>query len=256
MELIQGIMREWYLILSQVSVALSVPIKQVADSAQLSFLSAFLFGLIGAMSPCQLTTNLSAMAFVSRQIGQGRAWAEAVAFTLGKVFVYTLVGGAVIFLGVGLEQAAIPIVVSARKAIGPLMIIIGLGFVGIIRLPASFGSRIAARLRSRLPQTGIAGAFSLGLVFSFTFCPTLFWLFFGLMIPLALISTGGWVFPGLFALGTTLPLLLFAGLLPTGSEMNTRFVERLKRSEGLVTRSAGTIFIVLGINDTLTYWFI
>lgn len=256
MELIQEMMREWYILLSQMSVALSVPVKQVADSAQLSFLSALLFGLIGAMSPCQLTTNLSAMAFVCRRAGEGRAWREALAYALGKILVYMLVGGAIIFLGVKLDQAAIPVAVAARKVIGPLMILIGLGLMGLIRLRGSFGSRLASWLQSRLPQGGVSGAFSLGVVFSFTFCPTLFWLYFGLMIPLALASAGGWTFPGLFALGTSVPLLAFSALLNSGTDLSNKLMERLKRAQRRISQVSGAIFILAGLNDTLTYWFI
>jgi len=96
----------------------------------------------------------------------------------------------------------------------------------------------------------------LGVVFSFTFCPTLFWLFFGLTIPLALISTGGWTFPGVFAVGTALPLLAFAGLVAYGSEVNRSLMERLKRSHRRVSQFSGGIFVLVGINDTLTYWFL
>jgi len=160
------------------------------------------------------------------------------------------------FLGLQLQQAAIPVVVVIRKAVGPLMILIGLGLVGLIRLRGSVGREFFFWLQSRIPQTGVAGAFSLGVVFSFTFCPTLFWLFFGLMIPLALISTGGWVFPGIFAVGTTLPLLAFVGLLAMGSDMGRTLTGRLKKSGRRITQFSGVIFILAGINDTLTYWFI
>jgi len=255
-ESIQGIMREWYILLSQMSVALSVPVKQAADSLQLPLLTVVLVGLVGSLSPCQLTTNLSAMAYVSRKIEPGHVWSEALAYSLGKVLIYMLAGGAVIFLGLQLQQAAIPVVVVIRKAVGPLMILIGLGLVGLIRLRGSVGRKFFSWLQSRLPQTGVAGAFSLGVVFSFTFCPTLFWLFFGLMIPLALISTGGWVFPGIFAVGTTLPLLAFVGLLAMGSDMGGTLTGRLKKSGRRITQFSGVIFILAGINDTLTYWFI
>ena len=161
-----------------------------------------------------------------------------------------------IILGLRLEQAAIPVAVVARKAIGPLMILIGLSLVGIVRLRGAAGSRVASWLRSRLAGTGMPGAFSLGVVFSFTFCPTLFWLFFGLMIPLALISNGGWTFPGVFAVGTALPLISFAALASSGSQMSEKLKERLKGSLSLVSRISGAIFILVGINDTLTYWFI
>ena len=255
MELIRETMQQWYIVLSQISFALSVPIKQVADGIQIPILTALLLGFVGSLSPCQLSTNLSAIAYVSRRL-DGELWSEALAYSLGKVLVYTLTGGAVIILGLRLEQAAIPVAVVARKAIGPLMIVIGLGLVGLIRLRGSAGTWVASWLRSRLPGTGMPGAFSLGVVFSFTFCPTLFWLFFGLMIPLALISNGGWTFPGVFAVGTALPLISFAALTSSGSQMSEKLKERLKRSQSLVSRISGAIFILVGINDTLTYWFI
>ncbi|HBA40238.1 MAG TPA: hypothetical protein DCZ05_10995 [Deltaproteobacteria bacterium] len=256
MELIQEMMREWYLILSQFSAALTIPVSRAASQVSLPFLSAVLFGLVGSVAPCQLTTNLSAMAYVSRRVGEGRTWSEAMAYTLGKVLVYLLVGGVVIFLGIQLQQAAIPVVVATRKVIGPLMILIGLGLVGLIRLRGSVGRKFSFWLQSRLPQTGVAGAFSLGVVFSFTFCPTLFWLFFGLMIPLALNSTGGWTFPALFALGTTLPLLAFTGLLSFGGGLSPTWMDRLKASQRKINLVAGAIFVLAGINDTLTYWLI
>jgi sulfite exporter TauE/SafE len=254
MEMVQEWMRQWYLLLSELSAALTVPVSQVADQVRLPFLSAVLFGLVGSVSPCQLTTNLSAMAYVSGRAGEGRIWSDALAFTLGKILVYMLFGSAVILLGFQLQQAAIPVVVVARKAIGPLMILIGLGLAGLIRLKGSFGQRPTLWLRSRLPQKGVRGAFSLGVVFSFTFCPTLLWLFFGLMIPLALANSGGWAFPGLFAFGTVLPLLAFAGLLDSSSAMSTALMARLRRSHRHLSRLSGVIFILAGINDTLTYW--
>ena len=255
MELIRETMQQWYIVLSQISFFLSVPIKQVANGIQIPVLSALLLGFVGSLSPCQLSTNLAAMAYVSRRFDRA-VWSEALAYSLGKVLVYMLIGVAVIILGLRLEQAAIPVAVVAREAIGPLMIVIGLGLVGVIGLRGSAGTWVASWLRSRLPSTGIPGAFSLGVVFSFTFCPTLFWLFFGLMIPLALISNSGWTFPGVFAVGTALPLIFFVALASSGSQLSEKLKERLKRPQNLVSRISGAIVILVGINDTLTYWFI
>ena len=254
MELIQGFMRQWYLVLSQFSAALTVPVGDLADRVELPVLTVLLFGLVGAVAPCQLTTNLSAMAYVSGRLEEGRPWREALAYILGKVLVYTLGGAAVVAVGLQLQAAAIPVVIVARKALGLLMIVIGLGFLGILRLRGSVGSGLSAGLQARLPRGGAWGAFLLGVTFSFTFCPTLFWLFFGLTIPLALRSAGGWSFPGLFALGTALPLVAFTGLLAAGSAAAGGLLERLKRSHRLLSRVAGVIFILAGINDTLTYW--
>jgi cytochrome c-type biogenesis protein len=254
-EIIRETMQQWYIVLSQFSLGLSVPVKQLTDGIQVPILTALLLGFVGSLSPCQLSTNLSAMAYVSRRLDR-ELWSEALAYSLGKVLVYMLTGGTVILLGLSLEQAAIPVAVVARKAIGPLMIFIGLGLVGVIGLKGTAGSSVASWLRLRLPRNGMLGAFSLGVVFSFTFCPTLFWLSFGLMIPLALISNGGWTFPGLFAVGTALPLISFAALASSGSQMSERLKDTLQRSRSLVSRISGAIFILVGINDTLTYWFI
>lgn len=256
MELMQVIMRQWYLLLSQASAALSLPLKGITEQLQMPIVAVLLIGLAGALSPCQLTTNLSAIAYVSRRPGEGRVWSEALAYTIGKIFVYTLFGGAVILLGLALEQAAIPIVVITRKVVGPLMILIGLGLAGFLRLRGSIGARLVQWFRAHIPQQGIVGAFLLGAVFSFSFCPTLLWLFFGLMIPLALASSGGWMFPGLFALGTALPLLMFAGVLASGNELSGKLTGRLKRYQRKISKVTGGIFILVGINDTLTYWFI
>lgn len=247
-------MREWYLVLSQFSAALTVPVSTLADRVELPLASVFLFGLIGAVAPCQLTTNLSAMAYVSSRLRDGRPWREALAYILGKVLVYTIVGAAVILLGLQLQAAAVPVVIIARKALGPLMIVIGLGLLGVLRLHGSLGRGVSTWLQARLPKEGAWGAFLLGMTFSLTFCPTLFWLFFGLTIPLALRSAVGWTFPGLFAVGTTLPLVAFAGLLALGSGAAGGYVERLRRSSWLISRISGGIFILAGINDTLTYW--
>ena len=254
MELIRALMTQWYLTLSRASAALTVPVSGLADQVELPLVSVLLFGLIGAVAPCQLTTNDSAMAYVSSRIEEGRPWREALAYLLGKVLVYTLVGVAVVLVGRQLEAAAIPVVIAARRVLGPLMVVIGLGLMGAVRLRGSLGRGVSDWLAARLPRRGAWGAFLLGVALAFTFCPTLFYLFFGLTIPLALQSAAGWTFPALFAAGTALPLLAFAGLLAVGSGLAAGLVAGLKHSHRTVSRVAGMVFIVAGINDTLTYW--
>jgi cytochrome c-type biogenesis protein len=161
------------------------------------------------------------------------AWKTALAYTAGKVVVYTLLGSLIL---------------------GPLMLLIGLYLVGAFRLNVSLGQHLSRWLEARMPHEGAQGAFALGLVFSLAFCPTLFWLFFGLLIPLALASQGGWIFPGKFAVGTALPLLGFTYVLSLGTAVAQRYVTRMKGLDRYLRRIAGAIFLVAGLNDTLTYW--
>lgn len=206
----------------------------------------------------ELSTNLAALAWVSREAtGPARQVVSATAaYLLGKVLVYSLVGLAAIGLGLRFEQASIPVIVMARKALGPLMLLIGLFLLGVLRLNVSVGDRLGGWFERRAEGRGRLGAFLLGVAFSFTFCPTLFWLFFGLTIPLALASGGGPIYPAMFALGTTLPILAAALLLTMGLGSRGQLVKGAYRMNRFLQPAIGLVFVLVGLNDTLLYWFI
>src|SRR5712691_10370243 len=243
----EQIVLKWYGWLSVLTQGTVFRLQDVTERIEVPVLTAVIFGLIGATAPCQLTTNLSALAWVSAHAGRGRPTTLAIAYVAGKVTVYTLVGGLVILAGLQLQAVSIPVVIVARKALGPLMVLVGLGLLGALRLRAGFGQKLALWLRDRLGGHGHRGAYLLGVVFSFAFCPTLFWLFFGLTVPLALRSTGGWAFPGLFAVGTSLPLLAVAAGVGLGLGTTERLAGSLTRLHRAVRWAAGGLFILGGL---------
>src|SRR6266536_1606594 len=121
----------WYAILSTLNAAVAGPLRDLADSIDVPLVSALLFGLLGATSPCQLTTNAGALAYVARAGGARRSIAlNAVAYLLGKALAYTILGVAVILAGRQLAQSTIPVIVVARKVLGPLMVLLGLYLLG------------------------------------------------------------------------------------------------------------------------------
>ncbi len=203
--------------MSTVNAAVAEPVRALSAGLGIPLVSALLFGLLGATAPCQLTTNASALAYVAQRAADRRAvTANALAYMLGKVLVYTVVGVVMILAGRQLAQSSIPVIVVARKALGPLMILLGLHLLGLLPLRFSLGHQLADWLEARAGG-GAGGAFLLGVAFSFAFCPTLFLLFFGLTIPLALASPVGVLFPGVFAVGATLPLLAWQRCWRRGS---------------------------------------
>ena len=245
---------QWYAILSTVNAAVVEPLRALDASIGVPLVSALIFGLIGATSPCQLTTNAGALAYVARAGGARRSIAmNAVGYLLGKALVYTLVGVAVILAGRQLAQSSIPVIIVARKALGPLMILLGLYLLGLVPLNFSVGQSLAGWLEARA-GSGTGGAFLLGAAFSFAFCPTLFLLFFGLTIPLALRSPVGVVYPGVFALGTTLPLLGLAGLLAAGAGATGSYLAGARHLDRWLRPVAALVLILAGINDTILYW--
>ena len=247
------LLREWYVMLSQLSATLAGPLGELATRLQLPLASPLLFGLVGAVAPCQLTTNLSAMAYLGREGTREGAAREAGAFLLGKALVYTALGALALAVGAGLQQAAIPVAVITRRALGPILLVIGLAMLGAVRLRGGFGTRLAARLGAVLPRSGARRAFAMGATFALAFCPTLFWLFFGLTVPLGRETSLGFAVPALFAVGTSVPVLVVGGLLAAGAPAPATGAG-LRRASAILTRLAGVVFLIAGVNDTLTYW--
>lgn len=244
----------WYAWLSGLTQGPVVTLQGWADHLGLPLVTALLLGVVGATSPCQLTTNLSALAYASAQPARGRPLLIAVAYAAGKVSVYFIIGALVVVAGLRLEALAIPVVQVARKVLGPLMLAIGLGLFGVVPLRTSVGQRLTARLRERLRHRGWAGAYLLGVAFSFAFCPTLFWLFFGLTLPLALRSSGGWMFPGVFAVGSSLPLLVVTGAVAAGLGVVEAVTRPLRRIDRVLRPAAATVLVLAGLHDSFVYW--
>jgi len=250
----RDLVTHWYAALGVVNAAVSMPLRDLADVLGIPLLSALLFGLIGATSPCQLTTNASALAHVAHGARDRSAIAaRAVAYLVGKALVYTVIGTAVIMAGRQLAEQSIPVFVMARKVLGPLMILLGLHMLGRLPWRFSLGRGLTDRVRRRA-RSGWAGAFLLGAAFSFAFCPTLFLLFFGLTIPLALTSPVGPLYPGVFALGTTLPLLGLVWLLTMGVASCSGYLAMARRLDAALRTVAALVLVLAGLNDTLIYW--
>lgn len=178
---------------------------------------------------------------------------SAAAYAAGKALVYTVVGLGVILAGQALAQAMIPVVQIARQALGPVMILLALYLFGLVPLRWTLGSNLAQRLAGGVTG-GSKGAFLLGTAFGFAFCPTLFLLFFGLTIPLALRVAEGPLLPPAFALGTALPLLALVAA-PAGRRGSPLAqLGRARRLDRWLRPVAAAVLLAAGLNDTLVYW--
>ena len=244
---------EWYGVLNLPTATLSEPIGDLADRVNIPLLSALVFGVLGALSPCQLSTNVAALAYTTRY-DVGRVPVTVIAYVVGKALVYTLIGLAAILLGTTLQQAAIPVIVAARKVLGPTLLLVGLSMVGVVRLRISVGDTAAGWLERHIGGRGVAGAFGMGVAFAVAFCPTLFWLFFGLTLPLAIASPLGFVYPAVFAVGTALPLVVFAVLTAGVGMGRNKVLGQAHRAYRPLSLLVGVVFILVGLNEIVLYW--
>ncbi len=253
----EQLISEWYRVLGTLNRAASAPLGELSTGVGVPVISALLLGLLASTAPCQISTSAGALAFILRRPGERRATGvSALSLIGGKVAVYTLVGVGIVLLGSGLQQASIPVAMTARKVLGPLMLLIALYLLGVVRPRFSLGGGISERLRRQSEMGGWTGSFLLGMAFSFAMCPTLGLLFFAYLVPLALASREGLILPGMFALGTTLPLLgvILAALV--GTDLVRGWVRGVKRAGRVATVVAGVVLLLTGLNDTLVYWFL
>lgn len=242
-----------YQILNDISQFLSTPFFNIVnETKQFPLLAALVLGLIGALAPCQLTGNIGAITFYgNRSIQTKHQWVEISFFVIGKIAVFTILGLAVWGLGRGFQDVLPEYFSLFRKFIGPLLILIGLVLAGIIKF------RWLNTISKRLPNwegEGKLGSFLMGVSFSIAFCPTMFSLFFFSLMPFVLSTSYGVVLPSVFAIGTSVPVLIFAAII-TYIGLDGTLLKKSKRIGTLIQKLAAVLFIILGILDTITYWF-
>lgn len=243
---------QWYAVLSQLSNLVGEPIQRLLGSQNLPGLSALLLGLMGGLAPCQVTANAGAIAYVTESSRQERPlWPTVGSFLLGKIAVYATLGFLAAMIG---WRLPIPVMALLRKLSGPLLILMGLSMLGWLRWRGPAFERLTEWLQQRIPRRG-SPAFWLGVAFSLGFCPTMAMIFFGGLIPLVVASQAGILLAVIFAAGTAVPVILWAGALSAGREAGRRWVKGVRRADRYLRVAAAVIFLLLGLNDFVLYWF-
>lgn len=221
-------------------------LQSLAQGQELPWLSAFALGLLTAISPCPLATNITATAYIAKGFRQKRMviW-SGVLYTLGRAISYVAIAF-VLYLGASKFHVARFFQGNGEKWLGPLLVIIGLIMLNIIPLHFK-GGNFLQRFTDRLGKQGVLGAFLLGAVFALAFCPYSGALYFGMLIPMTLRSAEPLSMPLLFALGTGLPVLLFTYLLAFSMEKLSAWFNAIQKVEKVVRYAAGGIFVLVGI---------
>ena len=237
---------------SNISRILSEPFFSLYNQVETPIAIAFVLGLIGALAPCQLTGNMSAITFYgNRSLQVSRYWGDVIFFIFGKIAVFSGLGFFVWLVGQNFDQYIIFIFPFFRKMIGPFLILLGFFLLGFIKL------NIINKLSNLIPlklKSGKTGSFLLGASFTIAFCPTMFVLFFVTLMPVVLTSSYGMFLPAVFGVGTSIPLLVIIGMVSY-----LGFSGALLRKSWQVGRwiqiAAGMVLVLMGMLDIVTYWF-
>lgn len=241
-----------YNVFSQISAWLSKPLFSMATNLEsLPIIFALILGMVGAVAPCQLTGNISAITlYGNRTLQKKIVWKDVLSFTVGKIVAFSLLGALVWILGRNIEQSLTQYFPWLRKFMGPLLILVGLFMLGLFNIKGTFH---LFHISSERLQQNLFGSFMLGFSFSLAFCPTMFVLFFITLMPIVLSSTYGFMLPAIFAIGTAVPLLLFIFLIWYfgGSGM---MLKKGRKVGTIIQHLAGILMMLLGIFDSLVYW--
>jgi len=222
-------------------------LNSLLENSSIPVISALLLGLLTAISPCPLATNITATAFISKNISSRRlVLLSGIIYSLGRAFSYTLIG-LILFFGANKFHVSRFFNQNGEKYLGPLLLIIGLVMLNIIKLNFLGKSKLTERLTDKFQNKGLLGSFFIGVIFALAFCPYSGALYFGMLIPLTITSVEGLYLPIVFAFGTGLPVIMFTYLLAYAASSVGLFYNRIAKAEKVLRYATGVIFVLTGI---------
>ena len=223
----------------------------------------FWFGLLTAASPCPLATNIAAISFLSRNVGNSRrVLLSALLYTLGRTLVYVGLGVALLWAfqavtgGAGsLKEFASPTSRHFQRygnlAIGPVLLFIGMILLGLIELNISIGVG-GSKLHERIAKGGAIWALPLGILFALAFCPPSIALFLSALV--ISLEHGSTVLPPVaYGIGTAVPVIAFALVIAFASQYVGKAFNAMTKIERWFRLITGVIFVVVGIYYTLMH---
>ena len=221
-------------------------LTNLLDNSTMPWLTALLLGLMTAISPCPLATNITAIGFISKDLDdRNRVFFNGLFYTFGRAITYTLLA-LIIFLGADQLKFSGFFQRYGEKIIGPLLIVIGLFMLDIFKINFPGFSRLTAGLQKK-KKWGYLDAILLGLVFALAFCPYSGVLYFGMLVPLTVASASGLYLPVVFAIATGIPVIILAWVLAYTVSGVGNVYNKIKSLEIWFRRIISILFIAVGI---------
>lgn len=221
-------------------------LNQIIDSSNIPVLTAFLLGVMTSISPCPLSTNITAVAFISREIKDSKkVLFNGLMYTLGRGITYSLIA---IFMYLGFSAFNFPAVFQkwGDKLLGPFLIITGFFMLDVIKFNLKSGSKFSEKIQNWLQNKGYLGSLLLGALFALAFCPYGGVMFFGMLIPLVISTNNPLFAPLFFSIGTGLPVIIFSFIIAFGAKKIGTAFNNVKKVEVWIRKIAGVLFILAG----------
>ncbi len=220
-------------------------LQSLLDQSQWPFLSAFILGLMMAISPCPLATNITAIAYIGKDLENRRkVFYNGLIYTLGRIVSYSTLG-VIIYYGASGYKISDIFQGYGERLLGPILIVIGVLMLDIIPWDWLRIGRIDWQKRLKIDSGSYVGSFLLGVVFALAFCPYSGVLYFMILIPLTIESSNLFL-PPVFALSTGLPVIIVAWLIAFTLSGVGNFYHKIKSFERWFRRIVAILFIITG----------
>lgn len=231
-------------------------LQSILDNTSIPAITAFILGILTAISPCPLATNITAIGFIGKDIeNHHRIFINGLLYTLGRIITYTILGVILIpILREGASMFSVQKAVSkyGEMLIAPLLIVIGVYMLDIIKLNLPKINFSGNNLKRK--TKGSWGALFLGILFSLAFCPTSGIFYFGMLMPMSAAETGGYLLPVVYAIATGLPVILIAWVLAYSVAGLGKLYNRIQVFEKWFRKVVAILFIAVGIYYAVMYY--
>ena len=218
----------------------------ILDSSNVPWITALILGLLTAISPCPLATNITAIGFISKDLeNRHRVFLNGLFYTLGRTVTYTLIP-LIIFFGADQFKFSGFFQRYGEKIIGPLLLLIGIFMLDIIRINFPGFGRLSEKMEKK-KSWGFIDAVLLGIVFALAFCPYSGVLYFGMLVPLTVSSASGLYLPVIFAIATGIPVIIIAWVLAYTVSGIGGVYNKIKIFELWFRRVIAIVFIIVGL---------
>ncbi len=222
-------------------------LNQLLGSTSAPILVAFIIGLLTSISPCPLATNISAVAYISKEIKDSRkVILNGVYYTLGRIFSYSALS---LFISFGVSSFQIASIFQkwGDKVLGPILITLGLIMLDVIKFHLKSQNNSLHKISEKLSKKGYWGSFALGAGFALAFCPYSGVLFFGLLIPLMANSTIALLLAPIFGLATGLPVIIFSLILTFSVKKFAKIFKLTQKLELYMRKAIAVVLLLTGV---------
>ena len=226
------------------------------EGSDVPVLTAFILGLLTAVSPCPLATNITAIGFISKDIeSKSHTFLLGILYTFGRILAYSLLGALLIYMvRRGIDTFDLQSEVShwGEILLSPVLIVMGLLMLLGDSLP---WLRLGIKTSERSEHLcGAWGSVLLGILFALAFCPTSGLFYFGMLIPMSAAAAGGYALPAVYALATGLPVMMVAWIIAYSVSNIATFYQKMQVFQKWFNRLVAALFILVGIYYAYTFY--